>query len=76
MVDRIEVQNVGRPGKTYRVDAVKHAVMRAVMERVFPDSPPGLTPAEIIEALRPNLSETQFPRGETVGWRGSVAQIA
>ena len=68
MSDKIEVQNVGQPGKTTRVDAAKYAEMRAAVLAVTPSAPPGLTPAEIIEAVKPHLSETLFPGGETAGW--------
>jgi hypothetical protein len=75
MTDRIEVQNVGQPGKTYRVDAAKYVEMRGAMERVLPNSPPGLTPAEIIEAVKPHLSDAQFPGGETAGWWVKCVQL-
>ncbi len=67
-MDKIEVQNVGQPGKTYNVDAAKYAEMRAAVQAVTPSDPPGLTPAEIIEAVKPHLSETLFPGSETAGW--------
>ena len=51
MTDKIEVQNVGQPGKTYRVDAAKYAEMRQAVLAVTPPEPPGLTPAEIIAAV-------------------------
>lgn len=75
MPDRIEVQNVGQPGKTYRVDAAKYADMRAAMEKVLPSEPPGLTPAQIIEAVKPHLSATLFPGGETAGWWVKCVQL-
>ena len=67
MTEKFEVQNVGQPGKTYRVDAVKYAEMRAAVEKVLPTEPPGLTPAQLIEAVKPHLSEAQFPGGNTAG---------
>jgi hypothetical protein len=71
----IEVQNVGQPGKTYRVDAAKYADMRAAMEKVIPTAPPGLTPAEIIQAVKAHLSQTLFPGGETAGWWVKCVQL-
>jgi hypothetical protein len=50
--DKIEVQNVGQPGKTYRVDAVKYAAMRAAMLAVLPGAAPGMKVPEVIEAGR------------------------
>ncbi|MGL4235295.1 DUF6958 family protein [Tabrizicola sp.] len=75
MSDKIEVQNVGQPGKTYRVDAAKYAEMRAAMMAVIHSEPPGLTPAAIIEAVKPHLSPTLFPGGETAGWWVKCVQL-
>jgi hypothetical protein len=75
MSDKIEVQNVGQPGKTYRVDAAKYAEMRAAMEKVLPTDPPGLTPAQIIQAVKPHLSEVLFPEGDTAGWWVKCVQL-
>jgi hypothetical protein len=75
MADKRDVENIGQPGKTYRVDAVKYAEMRAAMERVLPSEPPGLTPAQIIQAVKPHLSEAQFPGGDTAGWWVKCVQL-
>ncbi len=45
MSEKIEVENVGQPGKTYKVDAAKYAEMRKAVLTVTPSEPPGLTPA-------------------------------
>ena len=75
MSDKIEVQNVGQPGKTYRVDAAKYAEMRKAVLAVTPVDPPGITPAAIIEAVRPHLSDALFPLGETAGWWVKCVQL-
>ena len=75
MSDKIEVQNVGQPGKTYRVDAAKFAEMRKAVLAATPSEAPGLTPAQIIEAVKPHLSETLFPGGETAGWWVKCVQL-
>jgi hypothetical protein len=75
MPPTLEVQNVGQPGKTYKVDAAKYADMRAAMEKVIPTEPPGLTPAEIIQAVKAHLSQTLFPGGETAGWWVKCVQL-
>jgi hypothetical protein len=75
MTEKITVQNVGQPGKTYRVDATKYAEMRAAMEKVLPAEPPGLTPAEIILAVKPHLSQALFPGGDTAGWWVKCVQL-
>ena len=74
-MDKIEVENVGQPGKTYRVDAAKYAEMRKAVLAVTPAEAPGLTPAQIIEAAKPHLSATLFPGGETAGWWVKCVQL-
>ncbi|MGL4235297.1 DUF6958 family protein [Tabrizicola sp.] len=73
--DTIEVQNVGQPGKTYRADATKYAEMRAAMEKVLPTAPPGVPVADLIEEVKPHLSPTVFPGGETAGWWVKCVQL-
>jgi hypothetical protein len=75
MSEKTTVQNVGQPGKTYRVDAVKYAEMRAAVLTVTPTAPPGITPAEIIQAVKPHLSEANFPGGDTAGWWVKCVQL-
>jgi hypothetical protein len=62
------VQNVLQPGKSYRVDAEKHAVASAALLSVLPDGPPGLTVAEAKARMLPHLPETLFPGGAKAGW--------
>jgi hypothetical protein len=75
MTDKIDVQNVGQPGKTYRVDAAKYADMRAAVLAATPTEPPGIAVADLIEAVKPHLSPTLFPGGETAGWWVKCVQL-
>lgn len=75
MADKIEVQNVGQAGKTYRVDAAKYAEMRRHMLAVLPDTPPGMKVADLIDAVRPLLAGDLFPNGETCGWWVKCVQL-
>jgi hypothetical protein len=75
MSEKIEVENVGQPGKTYKVDAAKYAEMRKAVLAVAPAEAPGLTPAQIIDAVKPHLSQTLFPGGETAGWWVKCVQL-
>src|SRR3989338_5403614 len=75
MADKIEVLNVGQPSKTCRVDAAKYTEMRERMLDVLPDAPPGMTVANVIDAVRPSLSDTLFPQGETCGWWVKCVQL-
>ena len=74
-MDKIEVQNMREPGKTYRVAASIYADMRKAVLAVTPTEPPGFTPAQIIEAVKPHLSETIFPGGETADWWVTCVQL-
>ena len=73
--EKIEVENVTSPGKTYRVDAEKFLAMRAAVIKVLPAAPPGLTPAEIQKAVLPHLPQDLFPGGEKAGWWMKSAQL-
>ncbi len=71
----IEVENVGQPGKLYRVDAAKYAAMREAMIAILPAEKPGLPVAEIIAAVKPRLPQDLFPGGETAGWWVKCVQL-
>ena len=72
---QIEIENVGQPGKTYRVDADKFAEMRKAVMACLPDASPGMTPAALIEAVKPLLDPGLFPGGETAGWWVKAVQL-
>lgn len=72
---RIEIENVGQPGKTYRVDAAKFSEMRRAVLATLPDAPPGMTPAELIETVKPMLDPALFPDGDTAGWWVKAVQL-
>lgn len=72
---QIEIENVGQPGKIYRVDAAKFAEMKRAVLASLPDAPPGLTPAALIEAVKPRLDQGLFPDGETAGWWVKAVQL-
>lgn len=68
MTDKIEIENVGQPGKTYRVDAAKFAAVRSAVLAVLPDAAPGMSVADVIAAVKPKLPADLFPGGEKAGW--------
>jgi hypothetical protein len=75
MTDKIEIENVGQPGKTYRVDAAKFAAVRASVLEVLPDTEPGMSVSALIESVRPTLPEDLFPGGEKAGWWVKAVQL-
>jgi hypothetical protein len=72
---KIAIKNVLRPGSTYTVDAVKYEAMKRAYLAVLPQSPPGLTAAEIGERLLPRLPQEQFPGGAKAGWWAKAVQL-
>ncbi|KUF12775.1 DUF6958 family protein [Pseudoponticoccus marisrubri] len=75
MGDRVEVENVNHPGRTERVDAAKYAAIRDLMLAALPQGAPGLTGAQIKDALRPDLPQDLFPGGATLGWWAKSVQL-
>jgi hypothetical protein len=73
--DKIDVENVGHPGKLYRVDAAKYAAMRKAMLKVLPAEAPGATVEATIAAVKPHLPEALFPGGDTAGWWVKCVQL-
>ena len=73
--EMIEVQNVVSPDHRQRVDAAKYHAMREVWLSALPDAPPGVTPAAILEEIRPRLPQDRFPGGEKAGWWAKCVQL-
>jgi hypothetical protein len=74
-MSQIEIENVGQPGKIYRVDATKFTEMKRAVLAVLPDAAPGMTPATLIETVKPLLDQTLFPGGDTAGWWVKSVQL-
>jgi len=71
----IRIENVLQPGKTYPVDAAKFEAMKSALLAVVPDTPPGITPEEIIARVQPTLPDDLFPGGTTAGWWVKAVQL-
>lgn len=72
---KIEVENVIRPGSTYRVDARKYQAMRRAYLKVLPAKPPGLTVADILARVTGHLPDDLFPGGAKAGWWAKAVQL-
>ena len=75
MADRVTVENVNHPGRTSTVDAELYGEMRAALLKALPTAAPGLTQIEMLEALKPHLSERLFPGGARAGWWMKSVQL-
>jgi hypothetical protein len=73
--DKITVENVNVPGKTSRVNAAKYQAMKQAMLQVLPNVEPGLTQAEIREAVIAHLPDDLYPGGSTAGWWAKTVQL-
>ncbi|MBV2358742.1 hypothetical protein KUH32_03070 [Thalassococcus sp. CAU 1522] len=75
MVDKVEVENVNHPGLTERVDAAKYQAIRTLMLAALPVGEPGLSAAQIKDAIRPGLPQDLFPGGKALGWWQKCVQL-
>jgi hypothetical protein len=73
--DKIEIENVNKPGKSERVDRAKYQAMRKALLAALPDEAPGLTVPDAKEALLPLLPDELFPQGATAGWWLKAVQL-
>jgi hypothetical protein len=73
--EKIAIENIIQPGKTYRVDAAKYEAMKRAFLKVLPKSAPGLTVAEIQGRVVEHLPEALFPGGEKAGWWMKAVQL-
>jgi hypothetical protein len=73
--DKLSVENVLRPGKTYRVDAQKFAAMERAMLKAIPKGLPGLTVAEVKAQAIPHLPDDLYPGGAKAGWWVKSVQL-
>ena len=62
------VRTPNKPGSSWRVDAVKYEAMRKAMMKVLPRKAPGLTQAEMWDALARVAPKSHFPDRGKIGW--------
>jgi hypothetical protein len=72
---KVTVENVMRPGKTYRVDATSYEAMRKALLKALPRKSPGMTYDEMSTAVRKVLPQDVFPGGERAGWWLKCVQL-
>ncbi len=75
MSTKIEIENVLSPGRVVRVDADKYQAMKRAFLEILPKAAPGMTAAEIGEAVLPHLPENLFPQGAKAGWWKKAVQL-
>lgn len=73
--EKISIENVLRPGKTYRADRAKYEAMREALLAILPNEAPGLTVPDARNALLPLLPDALFPQGDKAGWWLKAVQL-
>jgi len=73
--EMIVVENVNVPGYTTRVNKVMYEAMHQALVKALPDRAPGLTQAEMVEAVKPFLPQDLFPGGAKAGWWMKSVQL-
>ncbi len=72
---KVTVRSINVPGYTSRVDAEKYGAVRSALLRALPSKPPGMTQAEMFEAVKRHLPERLFPGGAKAGWWAKTVQL-
>jgi hypothetical protein len=70
----VPVRSPNVPGYERRVDAIKYQAMKKVLLKVMPRKAPGITQAEMMDALRKAAPRTVFA-GRTYRWWGKSVQL-
>jgi len=73
--DKVTVENVNHPEYSGKVNRAKYENMKTAMLKVLPSSAPGHKVKDVIEALKPYLSQELFPEGQTAGWWQKTVQL-
>jgi Family of unknown function (DUF6958) len=73
--DRVRIENVNHPGSSTTVDAGLYNAMREALLAVLPEAAPGMTEAQMRQAVLPKLPEDLFPGGERAGWWSKAVQL-
>lgn len=73
--ERVLVENVNHPGTSRQVDAAKYRAMRRAVLKVLPRRSPGLTLADAVSAVLPQLPTALFPGGAHAGWWFKTVQL-
>jgi len=68
-------RSVNVPAYTHRVNAVMYEAMRKVMMKVLPRKAPGMTQAEMIDALAAAAPKSLFPTKGRVAWWMKTVQL-
>ena len=74
-MDKIEIENVNHPGQVTRVNAEKYAATKKALLAVLPNSSPGLTRKQMMDAIKITIDQKLFPGGAKSGWWTKTVQL-
>lgn len=72
---KIAIENVNVPGQITSVNAEKYADMKHALLTILPESSPGLTHKDVMQAVLEHLSDELFPQGQKRGWWSKAVQL-
>lgn len=72
---RVRIENVNHPGSSTTVDATLYGAMREAVLAVLPAAAPGMTEAQLRQAVLPKLPQDLFPGGARAGWWAKAVQL-
>jgi hypothetical protein len=72
---RVTIENVNHPGHTSTADAGMYQAIRVALLKALPTAAPGLTEAEMRDAVLPHLPDDIFPGGAKAGWWTKAVQL-
>ncbi len=73
--EKVTVLNINCPGSESRVDAEKYSAMKSALLTALPESEPGLTQSEMINAIQPHLRQDLWPNGAKSAWWCKTVQL-
>jgi hypothetical protein len=73
--ESIRVENVNTPGRSSHVNAGKYRALRKVLVQVLPKRGPGMTQAEMAQAVLPHLPQELWPGGAKAMWWLKTVQL-
>lgn len=72
---KVLLENINHPGKTTPGDAAMYGAMKAAVLTVLPTSEPGMTIAQLENAVLVHMPDDLYPSGAKAGWWTKAVQL-
>ena len=73
--EKIKLENINHPGKFTSADPAMYNAMKLAILKVLPERAPGLTVAQVQQAVVAHLPGDLFPGGAKSGWWMKAVQL-